>query len=875
MAVNKRREIISVGSKKTGDWLWGDDIYNQWNNETKSALLWIQGKPGSGKSTLCKKILKHLQNQYNLSDDAMLNGAFHNVPPQRRSRFVILASFFYSLRGAKSEINNTHMLQSLLYQLLGQEQRLYPAFREKYRSLRGRSPGSVVWNFDDLYDVFSSMGGFDDFPLTIYLIVDAMDESEQLERHRILSLLRHFCQSESACVIKCVLASRPQEDIKDRFLDLRLSQNFFHLVLEKKNEGDIKKFIEIAMSRVQDAYLAQRTAVTAEFTEMVTYATKDLESKARGVFMWVEIVTRELERLVRHGVSAEEFRTKVETLPDELEPFYARIVEDLMARFEVEGTKQFTLRIREAQRMLMWVTFAERPLSVEEFRDAIAIPDVVGENSRVNIEDHRLFDDIAVGQRMSSICGDLLEIGSTHYSANFSLLHDTNDIVQLLHLTVREFLTNDPRAGKFRMERHREEYDIFLNCISYLRLFAENCPMVDGDIPDYKHIIRYLAKWPLLAYILEFLPQHTKYLDYSSQVLDIGAKLGDFIIDQEGSSSFLILEAWVDDVGLCTYSYSPLQRATNFRFDCMNIAIVEGYPDVVATLLEAETAPAADIRYGHLLYNSCRRGILSLTRFLLLKGVDPESVGEDGNAALQAAINNGFTYIVEILLKYGANANGQGDNGNILQAAINTGSADIIEIVLKYGADANARGDNGSILQAAINNGSIEIIEILLKYGADANAQGERGSILQAAINNSSIEIIEILLKYGADANTRGDNGSILQDAINNGSADIIRLLLKYGADANTQGENGNVLHAAIENGSADIVQLLLQFGADVDAQGNNGTALDAATVKGSEDIIQLLLMYKDYTAKIPVPLYEKDTNLSSDDIGEFDCQGS
>ncbi|KAM0449375.1 hypothetical protein ACHAPV_008832 [Trichoderma viride] len=403
-----------------------------------------------------------------------------------------------------------------------------------------------------------------------------MDESEQSERSDILSLLQHFCQNKSACVIKCVLASRPEEDIKDSFFYLRKSHNFFHLVLEKKNEEDIKKFIDIAMHKVQDAYLAQRSALTTEFEHMVTYATNNLENKARGVFMWVEIVTRGLERVVRRGISAREFKKIVDELPNELEPFYERIVQDLMARFKGERQKEAGSRLREAQRMLTWVTFAERPLSVREFCDAVAIPDVVEENSSFNLQDYRLVDDIAVRQRMSDICGDHLEIGSSQDSVDFSLLRDTNDIVQLLHLTIREFLTNDRRAGEFLMKKHKGESELFFNCISHLRLFAENCPATNGDNPDYKHITHYLANWPLLSYILQFLPQHMANSDNLNQTLDVGAKFADSIMRQEGSSAFYILESWFNKAGLRTYFHSSLERATNFRFDCMDTAAAEG-----------------------------------------------------------------------------------------------------------------------------------------------------------------------------------------------------------------------------------------------------------------------------------------------------------
>jgi ankyrin repeat protein len=794
MADNQRRGIISLGSEKTGAWLWEDDAFKRWRSEeTKSALLWIQGKPGSGKSTLCKKILKYLQTRHGLPDTFATpdKAASHDIAPQPRHRSVVLASFFYSLRGAKSEISNTHMLQSLLYQVLGQEKRLYPAFRNKYRNLLNRSQSPISWTFKDLHSVFTSLGEFDDFPLTIYLVIDAMDESEQSERSAILSLLQQFCQNESACVIKCVLASRPEEDIKDSFFNIWKPHNFFHLVLEKKNKEDIKKFIEIAMYKVQDEYLAERSELTADFEKMAAYATVNLVSRARGVFMWVEIV-RELKRAVRRGVSKIEFEGIVDNLPNELEPFYERIVGDLMARFETQKQEEAESRLREAQRMLTWVTFAERPLTVREFCDAVAIPELVEENSGINLQDHRL-DYVAVRQRMSNNCGDLLEIGWSRKSVDL-FLRDSKNIVQLLHLTVREFLTSDPRAGKFLMVKKLGEYEFFLNCISYLRLFAENCrapnPATNGNGPNCEEIVRYLENWPLLSYILEFLPQHMQNSENPNKALAIGVKFADSMMCHEGSSAFLILEAWLNKAGLCTHSHSSSERATNFRFDCMETAAAKEKMNVVATLLEAETAATTDNKYGNLLCIASRRRISYLIHFLLQKGVDPSSMGKDGNTALQAASAQGHRNIVRLLLQSGADVNAQGANGSALYAAVKNGSEEIVKFLIKHGADVNAQGVNGSALYAAVKSGYYRIVRMLLVARADANAQEANGNVLHAAVENDSAYIVELLLGHGADVNAQGVNGSAFDIAQKTGSKFIIQLLHKYGADTSVRGEN-------------------------------------------------------------------------------------
>ena len=99
-------------------------------------------------------------------------------------------------------------------------------------------------------------------------------------------------------MIKCVLASRPDDDIKDSPMERHSLKRFFHLILEKKNEKDIKSFIRVKMNRLRDVYSSSlpnssnSQTSTTPFEDMIQYATNYLDNTARGVFMWVEIVTR-------------------------------------------------------------------------------------------------------------------------------------------------------------------------------------------------------------------------------------------------------------------------------------------------------------------------------------------------------------------------------------------------------------------------------------------------------------------------------------------------------------------------------------------------------------------------------------------------------
>jgi Cdc6-like AAA superfamily ATPase len=199
-AVNTRRAVILDGLEATGDWLYNDKAYKKWHRDSTNGLLWIQGKPGSGKSTLLKKILRELLLHNNLTERyeslerpdwsfPMLNASHVNRQSQSDSQAkicTVIASFFYSLR--QVETSHVQMLQTLLHQLLKQEPRLYPILRDAYRRLR-HSGQSFNWELKDLKPCFQSLASFRDFPLKVYFVIDAMDESEAAGRPEVLSLL--------------------------------------------------------------------------------------------------------------------------------------------------------------------------------------------------------------------------------------------------------------------------------------------------------------------------------------------------------------------------------------------------------------------------------------------------------------------------------------------------------------------------------------------------------------------------------------------------------------------------------------------------------------------------------------------------------------
>ena len=735
------------GLQDTGKWIFQKQQYLDWRRHSTSSLLWIRGKPGSGKSTLLKKILRTLLLEYDLTElyeplersERSLTSNSHHIKQQSRSneqskiRNVVIGSFFYSLR--QIETSHAQMLQTLLYQLLRQERRLYPIFRKTYRKLRNSEQG-LIWKFEDLEICFLSLVQFSEFPLSVYFIVDAMDESEKAGRSEILSLLLKMCSMSSSCTLKSVVASRPIEE------HIETSPGWFHLVLEEENKADIAKLTETKMA-ILDTTLKEKTALNnMERAKILASAAKYLTSNAKGVFLWVELVTQDLVKCVTRGYRPIDFNNALDAVPKDLTEFYKRIVSELVLEREEHEREQY---VEETKRMFTWVTFAASPLRTEVFGEAIAIPDLPNSAPKINISSYRYSGCDAIKLRVTSNCGDLVEIKQ----GNASHGNEASSTVQLLHQTVRDFLLTDS-ASPFNMVRSLGHNVIAKTCTQYLDMalsHSEWKSTYEWIDEDYRNFVVHLSSWPLLPYVIHSLQYHLEHLEAPRHVA-----FTERILLDPTKPAWCLLSMWLISQKLRDCQDPDPEHTKYFRGRCLDIA--------------AET------------------GMLHVLDMLLAVGAElPGS-----NSSLQIAAKEGQFDIVRLLLQSQTAEDQQESRYSLpLQMAAYHGHVSIVKLLLDYGADANAEGDPyGTAIGAAAFNGHLEVIKVLLDKGGDINARGARygTTALQAAALRGNEEVVCLLLERGANVEMRGGEygNTALQAAVSCGHEVVAKLLIEHEA---------------------------------------------------------------------------------------------
>ncbi len=154
----------------TCEWLHRHEIYRNWAASDRG-LLWIKGKPGSGKSILVKYALDN-------------HGARDNV---------IVLSFFFHGRGSKLQRTPLGLFQSLLHQVLGQApvalQDLVDRFKTK-RKQYGEPGKDWHWHEEELRPFLESFLLKVLQTRSVWLFIDALDECGKENAVRLVEIFK-------------------------------------------------------------------------------------------------------------------------------------------------------------------------------------------------------------------------------------------------------------------------------------------------------------------------------------------------------------------------------------------------------------------------------------------------------------------------------------------------------------------------------------------------------------------------------------------------------------------------------------------------------------------------------------------------------------
>ena len=380
--------------------------FRDWLKDSKP-VFWIQGKAGSGKSTLMDYV--------STSDQLFW---FSGSP---RAEWTIVRFFFDFRSGTDTANNFEGLLRSLLLQMVekspGLETGLGLSSPKSYTPEHTRK-----WDSRSLQVAFYR--ALAEFPTRLCFFIDGLDEYEG----ETYELVRFFFSISRGCGPqarhKVCLASRPEGAL---VLGIEVCSGL------RMQDYNTQGIVEYVWSKLDPPILPDEQDRVA-FTEQVA-------RKAEGVFLWARFAVLEVTNSVSRGENLDELNRRLDEVPREMNEIYAKIFGRMSP-----GDRQ------DAQLMFQLVCFVIESshrsfgLTLLQLKEAVG----VAKNGAVDPADERRPSELERFRRtLRAKSGGLLEEVRTEASVTGSGSEDGNEndcddlgalSIRLIHRTVKSYL---------------------------------------------------------------------------------------------------------------------------------------------------------------------------------------------------------------------------------------------------------------------------------------------------------------------------------------------------------------------------------------------------------------------------------------------------
>lgn len=282
-------EDIDLADRSGARW----DLFTNWLMST-SKVYWISGKPGSGKTTLAKYVIS----------DPRTTVCLDTWSPQ-----ALIISHFLWRPGTPMQQNIKGLLCSLLYQLLENSAVATDHVLQSIKAQRlGIKEEDTDWSVPELRSTF--LETLYSYGRAVCIFIDGLDEVHPGDGPEdLLDLVYQFHRNRNA---KICLCSRPEPVLEDRL------SGFPHLRLQDLTRPDLESYARAHLKSSKSSYDEARSSNAEDFKILIWR----LVGKAEGVFLWLILATKSINRGFANGDTSEMIRQRIETLPGDLTKLY-------------------------------------------------------------------------------------------------------------------------------------------------------------------------------------------------------------------------------------------------------------------------------------------------------------------------------------------------------------------------------------------------------------------------------------------------------------------------------------------------------------------------------------------------------------------------
>ncbi|CAH0022416.1 unnamed protein product [Clonostachys rhizophaga] len=409
---HSRLDEIEERFRTTLDWVFDlpESGFSDWLQHG-TGIFWINGKPGSGKSTLMKFIVQDPRTHTLLSD-------------WKTRHSPIYVSFFFHHRGSSLQKSFEGLLRSIIHQILSSQ----PDFNTMLTQFvdGGDFVSSDCWTLLKLQTVFHGILEQTAIPLHLTIFLDALDEYDGPKEFicRFLIDIANVNQTSTKDIRVC-FSSRPWDIFVTNF------QNYPSLRPEDFTRDDIMSYCLNSLKNEEISSLDYESLIT------------ELVDRSRGVFLWVKLVVKDLAIAIQNNQSREELGKYLRSLPIELDDYYAEIITRIPLSHRWKTYAMLEVAVRP-----------DEPLEAREFICAVECSDCKTYQAGIAtlLKFRNYSDDNFSGftqHRSKFYCGGLVEVLSANEIG----------IVQVLHQTVVDFVCDAKFKALILQERAKITMD--------------------------------------------------------------------------------------------------------------------------------------------------------------------------------------------------------------------------------------------------------------------------------------------------------------------------------------------------------------------------------------------------------------------------------
>jgi WD40 repeat protein len=304
----------------TCEWINHKPYYRSWTDFAVSNIppvLWLKGRPASGKSVLAGYIIGELAKQ--------------------QCDF----SFFLFKHGEASKSRLSTCLRSIALQMAQKNAQVRDILLEmRDNDTRFElSDDRTIWRKIFLSGVFQAQFS------QHYWIIDALDEcADSPDR-----LSNTLVKIDPSLPLRILITSRESSDLEHIISVMGPKRCFSTIIPVADTLSDIRLLVEKRAGSLIAEAAESRDALLGKIIE-----------KSNGSFLWTALVLNELS----HAHGTEEVRPILDDVPREMKPLYLRCLENMA---QTSSAKTLIKAI------LTWATCSERPLTVGELGEALKL----------------------------------------------------------------------------------------------------------------------------------------------------------------------------------------------------------------------------------------------------------------------------------------------------------------------------------------------------------------------------------------------------------------------------------------------------------------------------------------------------------------------